>query len=135
LQEAARAGIHGGNISTVPRVKGTLSFDYDNGPVSTTLAANYVHHYWQEFLDGTRFVPGDPRFQTGVYPDQVPRYISYDFFAKYSVTKNLDISGSILNFTNQMPPYDPGFSATFLYNFEQLDIRGRQFRLGLHYKM
>ena len=104
------AGTNGGLISTIPRVKGTLALDYDKGPLSTTLAANYIHHYWQFLLDGTRFIPQDPRFQTGVYPDQVPRYISYDLFAKYSITKNLAISGSIINFTDKLPPYDPGFA-------------------------
>ncbi len=129
------AGTNGGLINTIPRVKGILSLDYDNGPLSTTLAANYIHHYWQELLPGSWFVPGDPRFQNGVYPDQVPRYISYDFFAKYNITKNLAISGSIINFTDKLPPYDPGFSSTNLYDFSQYDVRGRQFRLGVHYKI
>ncbi|MBK7471049.1 MAG: TonB-dependent receptor [Betaproteobacteria bacterium] len=79
--------------------------------------------------------PGDPRFQNGVYPDKVPRYITYDIFAKYNITKNLSVSGSIINFTDKLPPYDPGFSATNLYDFSQYDPRGRQFRLGVQYKM
>lgn len=129
------AGTNGGLISTVPRVKGVLSVDYDNGPLSATVQGRYTHHYWQALLPGSWFVPGDPRFQNGVYPDHVPRYIAYDIFAKYNVTKNLSVSGSIINFTKQLPPYDPGFSATNLYDFSQYDVRGRQFRLGVQYKM
>jgi iron complex outermembrane recepter protein len=129
------AGTNGGLISTIPRVKGTLALDYDNGPISATLSANYIHHYWQLLLDGTRFIPQDPRFQNGVYPDQVPRYITYDIYAKYNITKNLSISGSIINFTDKLPPYDPGFSSVDLYDFSQYDIRGRQFRLGVRYAM
>jgi len=58
------AGTNGGLISTIPRVKGSLALDYDNGPLSTTLAANYIHHYWQTLLPGSWFVPGggDPGF-------------------------------------------------------------------------
>src|SRR5206468_1696018 len=69
------AGTNGGLISTVPRIKGTLALDYDSGPVSATLAANYIHHYWQQLLAGTLFINQDPSFQNGRYPDQVPRYI------------------------------------------------------------
>ena len=129
------AGTNGGLISTIPRLKGSLALDYENGPLATTLAMNYIHHYWQFLLPGSWFVPGDPRFQNGVYPDKVPRYITYDIFAKYNITKNLSVSGSIVNFTDKTPPYDPGFSATNLYDFSQYDVRGRQFRLGVQYKM
>jgi iron complex outermembrane receptor protein len=129
------AGTNAGLISTIPRLKGSLALDYDNGPLSTTLTMNYIHSYWQQFLAGTFFIPNDPRFQNGVYPDQIPKYISYDIFAKYNITKNLAISGSIVNLTNKMPPYDPGFSTTNLFDFSQYDPRGRQFRVGLTYKM
>ena len=86
-------------------------------------------------MPGSFFVPGDPRFQNGVYPDQVPRYITYDIYAKYNITKNLAITGSIINFTDELPPYDPGFSSVNLHDFSQYDVRGRQFRLGVHYKL
>ena len=129
------AGTNAGLISTIPRVKGSLALDYDNGPISATLAANYIHHYWQTALAGSWFVQRDPRFQNGVYPDQVPRYISYDIFAKYNITKNLAVTGSIINFTDKLPPYDPGFSSVNLYDFSQYDVRGRQFRVGVQYKM
>jgi hypothetical protein len=44
----------------------------------------YIHHFWQAFVAGSFFVPGDPRFQNGIYPDQVPRYITYSLFGKYN---------------------------------------------------
>ena len=42
--------------------------------------------------------------------------------------------GSVVNVTDEVPPYDPGFSGTYLYDFTQYDVRGRQFRVGLNYK-
>jgi iron complex outermembrane receptor protein len=130
-------------ITVIPRVKGSLAMDWDQGPLSMTGRMNYTHHFRQKLLPGSWFIPGgiaggdpnDTRFQNGVFPDFVPRYITYDLFAKFNVTKNLAISGSIINMTNETPPYDPGYSATNLFTFDQFDVRGRQFRIGLQYKM
>jgi iron complex outermembrane recepter protein len=36
---------------------------------------------------------------------------------------------------NKTPPYDPGFSTTALYDFSLHDVRGRQVRIGLSYKL
>jgi len=41
----------------------------------------------------------------------------------------------VLNANNRKPPYDPGFSSTFLYDFSIYDVRGRQYRLGFTYKL
>jgi iron complex outermembrane recepter protein len=129
------AGTNGQGTSTLPRVRGQLAFDWDYRALSATAAANYIRGYRQDFLPGSFFTPGDPRFQNQVYPERVPSYVTYDAFVKYQVTRNLAVSASVLNMNNRMPPYDPGFSSTFLYDFSMYDVRGRQFRLGLTYKM
>jgi iron complex outermembrane receptor protein len=41
----------------------------------------------------------------------------------------------VLNINNKLPYYDPGFDSGGLYDFSINDVRGRQFRLGLTYKM
>jgi iron complex outermembrane receptor protein len=130
-----QAGRNDGLISTIPRVKGQFAIDYDNGPLSMTAEMNYIHHYWQGLLAGSRFIPNDPSFQTRVYPDQVPSYTTYSLYGKYQITKNLAVYGSVVNLTDKLPPYDPGFSSTNLYDFSLYDPRGRMFRLGLTYKM
>jgi iron complex outermembrane receptor protein len=122
-------------LNTIPRVRGQAAVDWDYRALSTTFAANYIRSYYQGFLAGSFYTPGDPRFQNQVYPERVPSYVTYDVFAKYQLTKNLSISGSVVNIDNKMPPYDPGFSATFLYDFSIFDPRGRQYRLGLTWKM
>jgi len=123
-----------GCTNTYPRWKGYVSLDWDQGPWAATARLNYIHGYHQQLLPGSYFTPQDPRFQTGVYPDKVPSYTTFDLFARYNITANLNVFGSIVNVTDEVPPYDPGFSSTFLYDFSQYDVRGRQYRVGLNYK-
>ena len=129
------AGTNGQGTSTLPRIRGQVAFDWDYRALAATLAANYIRGYRQEFLPGSFFTPQDPRFQHQVYPEKVGAYSTYDVFAKYQITKNLAISGAVININDRLPPYDPGFSATFLYDFSMYDVRGRQYRLGLTFKM
>ena len=128
------AGTNGGT-NTIPRFKSQLSLDWDYRALSATFTNNYVRHYLQELLPGSFFTPQDPRFQNQVYPDRIPSYSTYDLFAKYQLTKNLQVSGSILNLADKTPYYDPGFSGTALYDFSLFDVRGRQYRVGLTWKM
>ncbi len=128
------AGTNSGS-NTYPRLKGTLSQDWEQGAWLVRGAMNYVHSYYQQLLAGSFFVPPvNPAVQTGTYPLRVPSYTTFDLFARYSVTPKLQVSASVVNVTDETPPYDPGFSATFLYDFSQYDIRGRQFRVGVSYK-
>ncbi len=133
------AGTNGGNIATIPRWKHRLSIEYNRGPLTITPAYNYVHRYKQCGLtlircQGTSTFYTGTFGQTGTYPVKVPRYETYDLFARYDITPKFTISASVVNLTDEAPPYDPGFSATFLYDFSQHDIRGRQFRIGASYK-
>ena len=77
--------------------------------------------------------PGDPRFQNGV-PGQGSPFHHVRFLRKIQFHEESGGFGSIINFTDELPPYDPGFSATSLYDFSQYDVRGRQFRIGVNYK-
>jgi iron complex outermembrane receptor protein len=128
------AGTNGGT-NTIPRVRSQLSLDWDYRALSATVTNNYVRRYLQQLLPASFFTPQDPRFQNQVYPERVPSYMTWDVFGKYQITKNLAVTGAILNAGDHTPPYDPGFSGTFLYDFSQYDVRGRQFRVGLNWKM
>jgi iron complex outermembrane receptor protein len=127
------AGTNGGT-NTYPRWKGYVSLDWDQGPWAFTGRVNYIHHYHQQLLAGSFFTPQHPLFQTGTYPVKVPSYTTLDLFGRYNINPDLYVFGSIVNVTDEEPPYDPGFSATFLYDFSQYDPRGRQYRIGVNYK-
>jgi iron complex outermembrane receptor protein len=119
-----------GCTNTYPRWKGYLSLDWDRGPWAATARVNYIHSYYQKLLPGSFFVPQDPRFQTGTYPERVPSYTTLDLFARYELSPMLRVFASIINVTDETPPYigTPG------YDFTQYDIRGRQYRIGFNYK-
>jgi iron complex outermembrane receptor protein len=127
------AGTNGGS-NTYPRLKGFLELGWEYGGWLVQGRANYIHRYEQMLLAGSFFAPQDPRFQTGTYPAKVPSYTTVDLYARWSITPNLEVNGSVINVTDETPPYDPGFSSTFLYDFTQYDVRGRQYRLGVKYK-
>jgi iron complex outermembrane receptor protein len=121
--------------NTIPRLRGYLALDWDYRALTATAQMNYTRHYQQQLLAGSFFTPQDPRFQNQVYPDSIPSYITYDLFASYDITKNLKVFGAILNVANQQPYFDPGFSSTSNFDFSIFDPRGRQFRLGVTWKM
>ncbi|MBK8324939.1 MAG: TonB-dependent receptor [Betaproteobacteria bacterium] len=124
-----------GCTNTYPRTKYTFAQDWDTGPWSFTAQMNYVRGYQQQLLPGSFFTAQDPQFQNGTFPDRIPHYRSVDIFARYTLSKSLSLSASIVNAEDAKPPYDPGFSTTTLYDFSQYSVVGRQVRLGVNYKM
>jgi iron complex outermembrane receptor protein len=128
------AGSNGG-ANTIPRIKASLALDWDSGPWAVTYTAHYTHSYHQELLASSYFTPQASTFQNGVYPERVPSYSTYDLFVGYEVNKNLSMSASVMNLFDRTPPYDPGFSATYLYDFSLYDVRGRQLRVNFKYKL
>jgi iron complex outermembrane recepter protein len=129
------AGSNAGT-NTIPRTRGTLAIDWDYRAFAATLQANYIRGYKQELLVASWFDGhADPLVQNGAYPDRIGSRTTYDLYARYNITKNLSISGSVININDKKPPYDPGFSTTFLYDFSVYDIRGRRIALGLSWKM
>ncbi|WP_431260475.1 TonB-dependent receptor domain-containing protein [Roseateles chitinivorans] len=129
-------GTNGGS-NTIPRIRAGFTTDYDYGPWSITAGANYTHHVRQDLLPTSYQTLYDPtgQFQNGIYPKRVRSNTTFDLFGRYAITKQLTASVSVLNVFNRMPPYDPGFSSTSLYDFSLYDTRGRQFRATLKYSM
>ena len=126
-------GNNGNN--SLPRIRGNITLNWDQGPYSATLRTNYIHSYQQQFLPATYYATtNDPRFQTGVYGEKIGSRTTFDLYGAYEFNNKLKISASILNLANSRPPYDPGASATFLYDFTQYDVRGRAYRANLTYK-
>ena len=127
-------GTNGGS-NTIPRIRGNVSVDYDYDAWSFTAAANYTHHIQQQLTAASFSTPQTPAFQNGVLPPYIRSHTTLDLFGRYSVTKQLQASLGVLNVFDRLPPYDPGFSTTSLYDFSLYDVRGRQFRLTLRYTL
>jgi iron complex outermembrane receptor protein len=119
---------------SIPRLKGAMSLDYDNGPWSLTATANYVAAYDETRLAASYNQIQSPAFQTGLYGPENPSNTTLDLFVRYRTANKWSVSLSVINALNKLPPYNPGPSATFLYDFTQFDVRGRQLRLGGTYK-
>lgn len=127
------AGTNGGS-NTIPRVKAGITQDWDYGAWSLSGRVNYTHGWRQDGLAASFFTPGGAVGQTGTYPRKTLSYTTLDLYARYAFTSKATISASLINALDNTPPYDPGFSSTFLYDFSQFDVRGRQFRLAFNYK-
>jgi iron complex outermembrane receptor protein len=120
---------------SLPRIRGNVSVDWTQGPYSARLTTNYVHSYYQQLLAGSYFsTANDPRFQTGIYGEKIGSRTTFDLFGGYEFNNKLKINASVINLMNTQPPYDPGASSTFLYDFTQYDVRGRAYRMNLTYK-
>lgn len=124
---------HNGCTYTVPRIRGTFSVDYDNGPVALTARMNYVHGWYEDLNPGSYSRPQPAAFQNGTFPIKVPNQYTYDLFGSYQLTKNFKLSASVVNVFNKMPPYEPAY--TLLYDNTVFDGRARQVRVSLGYKM
>jgi iron complex outermembrane receptor protein len=130
------------NISAIPRWKGNLAFDWEQGPWVAQLTMNYIHGYWRQFGydfgDASYFVSPPPANrvpQTGALDKKSPSYTTFDLYGRYNITPKFSINGSIVNIFDEEPIWDPSFSTTYFYDRQAgYDIRGRTYRLGVNYK-
>ena len=120
---------------SLPRIRGNVSVDWTQGPYTARLTANYIHSYYQQLLAGSYYATtNDPRFQTGIYGEKIGSRTTLDLFGGYEFNSKLKVNASVINLMNKQPPYDPGASSTFLYDFTQYDVRGRAYRMNVTYK-
>lgn len=119
---------------SIPRWRGFASLDWEQGAFLVNGRVNYIHSYYQYLLPASYFTPQDPRFQNGTMSAKVASYTTFDLFGRWAVTPKLNITASVNNIFDKMPPYDPGASATFLYDFTQYSPFGRTFRVGASYR-
>jgi iron complex outermembrane receptor protein len=126
--------------NTIPRIRGNIAVDWDYTRYSATAQLNYIHHYSECIsmevrdctISQTFFRQQDPRFQNGVMGD-VHSYTTLDLYGRIKFTKNFEVSATILNVADRMPPYDPAGANFFLASI--YDVRGRQYRIGLTWRM
>ena len=119
---------------SLPRIRGSVSAEWERGPFVVRAAANYIHSYYQALLGSSYYTVQDPRFQSGIFGEKIGSQTTIDLFGSYEFNTKLKINASVINVMNKLPPYDPGASGTFLYDFTQYDVRGRAYRINLNYK-
>jgi iron complex outermembrane recepter protein len=110
----------------VPRWKHYASIDYATGPWGFTLGQSWQKRY--NDLPGT--VAGTPPRKVGVYE-------LYDFQARYTGFKDLELRAGIRNLLDKDPPYSNAGGRTSFqggYDPGYADPRGRYFYGGLTYK-
>jgi iron complex outermembrane receptor protein len=159
-------GTHGPLVQSAgggaPKDRATFSLTWDRGPFAVTGSVNYVgpikmidHVGEVSETDGTTVFNGN----TGVeYPDngsgqlncgvftasgsiyngcKLPSFTTFDLFAKWSPTKNLDINFSIQNLFDKKAPFDPYLVLTYGINYNQTwhqsGAVGRFFTVGAKY--
>ena len=132
------AGTHGdvnlsGNGGT-PKTKVRLTLGWDQGPVNVTANMNYVSS-----ISNKNDVDGDC---LDVDANDVPykncriaSFTTTDLFAKWSVTKQWELTASITNLFDKMAPLDVQTYGRINYNpsLHQSGAVGRYFTLGGRY--
>jgi iron complex outermembrane recepter protein len=106
----------------VPRWKHRLSFDWQSGPWTLTIAQNFQKSYTD--LPGTFEDPTDPAFK----PRKVGAYETYDIQSTYEVIKGLRLTVGARNIFDRDPPYtNAGGQVAFQsgYDPQYGDPRGR----------
>ncbi len=121
--------------ASFPRIRGFARVNWDRGPWSGAATVNYIHSYYQQLVAGSYYsTANDPRYQTGVLGEKIGSRTTLDVYGGYEFNNKLKINATVINVMNSQPPYDPGASSTYLYDFTQYDVRGRAYRLNLTYK-
>ena len=109
-----------------PRWKHYASIDYTTGPWGFTLGQS-----WQK---GYRDLPATT---AGMPSRRVGAYELYDFQARYTGFKNLELRAGIRNLFDKDPPYsNAGGQTSFQGGYDPgyADPRGRTWYAGLNYR-
>jgi outer membrane receptor protein involved in Fe transport len=122
-------GVDGGLCTGVPKLRGTLSGTYEQGPASFTLQTRYIGSsklgfYWTS---------------KDVDKNTVPALAYFDLRASYNIQDNFQVFANMDNVMDQAPPNIPasaGNTGSAIYYFTAVragvwDVIGRTFRVGL----
>ncbi|MGL4230644.1 MAG: TonB-dependent receptor [Casimicrobium sp.] len=113
-----------------PRYKLNTSIGWERGPYQLTLTSRYLPGY----SNTAGAASGVTVSEGGSLPDSTSSKNYLDLYGSYQATRDLKISGGIRNFTNTQPPFDSARQSTFTYAYEEYEVRGRMYQLGLTYK-
>jgi iron complex outermembrane recepter protein len=116
------------NDQVIQRWRHRLSFGWDYGPYSLTLANQYSSAYTDQ---NTTY---DPVSDALLPSRKVKAYSLWDLTGSWNVTKKLKINGGVLNLANTPPPFsNQAYYFLATYDPTYTDPRGRYFYARVSY--
>jgi iron complex outermembrane recepter protein len=113
-----------------PRYKINTSVGWEQGAWRATLSTRWLPGYANTAGAAARVTTSTG----GSLPDKTSATSWWDLSGSYQVNRDLKISAAVRNLTDEQPPFDSARQATFTYAYEEYEVRGRMFQLGLSYK-
>jgi len=123
----------GGAVGT-PRTRGTFTLDWTRGPTSFGATVNYrgVMHGIDESTSG------DNCLQLSVTNPNcyIASFTYLDLYGQYAVNEHLQLTGTVTNVTNRLPPLNAVTYGGSDYNpsLDQAGAVGRFYEMGLRYR-
>jgi iron complex outermembrane receptor protein len=116
------------NDQVIQKWRHRINFEWDNGPVTLTLANQYSSSYTDQ---NTTY---DPYTDTLLPPNHVKAYSLWDLTGSWQITKQLKLRAGILNLLDKDPPFSN--QAWFFlagYDPSYTDPRGRSGFVSVNY--
>ncbi|ALK94937.1 hypothetical protein AB595_00315 [Massilia sp. WF1] len=116
------------NDQVIQKWRHRVNFEWDNGPVTLTLANQYSSSYTDQ---NTTY---DPYTDTLLPPNHVKAYSLWDLTGSWAIGKNLKLRAGILNLLDKDPPFSN--QAWFFlagYDPSYTDPRGRSGFVSVNY--
>jgi iron complex outermembrane receptor protein len=116
------------NDQVIQKWRHRINFEWDNGPVTLTLANQYSSSYTDQ---NTTY---DPYTDTLLPPNHVKHYSLWDLTGSWAIGKNLKLRAGVLNLLDKDPPFSN--QAWFFlagYDPSYTDPRGRSGFVSVNY--
>jgi iron complex outermembrane receptor protein len=116
------------NDQVIQKWRHRISFEWDNGPVSLSLANQYSSSYTDQ---NTTY---DPASDALLPPNHVKAYSLWDLTGSWAVSKNLKLRSGVLNLLDKDPPFsNQAYFFLSGYDPSYTDPRGRSAYVSLNY--
>ena len=124
-QPATRYTGNNGFFTALPRFRGNTRLSWERDSWLMQLTGNYTHSYSQVIVIAGAPIPSDSKVKSRT---------TFDLYLAYNGFKNTNLYISVLNISDQQPPFDPGASTGLHVDFGLYDLRGRTIQVGANYK-
>jgi iron complex outermembrane receptor protein len=116
------------NDQVIQKWRHRVNFEWDNGPVTLTLANQYSTSYTDQ---NTTY---DPFTDKLLAPNRVKAYSLWDLTGSWAIAKNLKLRAGVLNLLDKDPPFsNQGYYFLAGYDPSYTDPRGRSAFVSANY--